>query len=259
MIIKKDSDIVKGKSEKVRSVALKARKESSDEESSNSDSEGEEYALAVRDIKKFFRRKGRFVRQPRDEKKSFSKNRDDKKEKNDRKCFRCGDPNHLIGDCPKPPRNNYQRALVGGSWSDSDDNEEKKPNDETCLMAQASNEVHSDSFYYSDDNSSINDNMLYEEYNKLCEVSSKIITRNKILKTTLHKLEKEIMELKDQVKRLDKQKVCDVGCESCHNLRVENVQFRKNALKIINFEKEASKSQTKQVEFSKPTSSVETV
>ena len=41
MIIKKDSDIVKGKSEKVRSLALKARKESSDEESSNSDSEDE--------------------------------------------------------------------------------------------------------------------------------------------------------------------------------------------------------------------------
>lgn len=57
-------------------------------------------------------------------------------------------------------------------------------------MAEASNEVHSDLSYYSDDNPSIIDNMLYDEYNKLCEVSSKIITRNKTLKTTLHKLEK---------------------------------------------------------------------
>lgn len=141
MIIKKDSDIVKGKSEKVRSLALKVRKESSDEESSNSESEDEEYALAVSDFKKFSRRKGRFARQPRDEKNSFSKNREDKKGKNDKKCFRCGDPNHLIGECPKPPRNNNQIALVGGSWSDSDEYEEKKPNDETCLMAQASNEI----------------------------------------------------------------------------------------------------------------------
>lgn len=41
MIIKKDSNIVKGKSERVRSLALKAKKESSDEESSNSNSEDE--------------------------------------------------------------------------------------------------------------------------------------------------------------------------------------------------------------------------
>ena len=53
MIIKKNSDIVKGKSERVRSLALKAKKESSDEECSSSDSEDEEYALAVRDFKKF--------------------------------------------------------------------------------------------------------------------------------------------------------------------------------------------------------------
>lgn len=136
MVIKKDSDIVKGKSEKIRSLALKAKKESSDEESSCSDSEDEEYALAVRDFKKFFKRRGRFVRQHRDEKKSSSKFRDDKKGKCDRKCFRCGDPNHLISECPKPPRTNNQRAFAGGSWSDSDEEEkEEKPNDETCLMA----------------------------------------------------------------------------------------------------------------------------
>ncbi|GKD58310.1 hypothetical protein Tco_1295819 [Tanacetum coccineum] len=66
VIIKKDSKIVKG-----RSLTLKAKKESSDEESSTFGSEGEEYAIAIRDFKKFFKRRGRFVRQPRDEKKSF--------------------------------------------------------------------------------------------------------------------------------------------------------------------------------------------
>ncbi|GJW62813.1 hypothetical protein Tco_0112148 [Tanacetum coccineum] len=67
---KKDSELVKGKREQNRSLALKAKKESSDEDSSTSDSEDDEYAMAVRDLKKFFKRRGRFVRQPHDERKS---------------------------------------------------------------------------------------------------------------------------------------------------------------------------------------------
>ncbi|GJW06894.1 retrovirus-related pol polyprotein from transposon TNT 1-94 [Tanacetum coccineum] len=59
-------------------------------------SEDEEYAMAVRDFKKFFKRRGRFVRQPRNDKKTFQRSRDDKNGKGDRKCFRCGDPNHLL-------------------------------------------------------------------------------------------------------------------------------------------------------------------
>ncbi|GJW27963.1 retrovirus-related pol polyprotein from transposon TNT 1-94 [Tanacetum coccineum] len=46
VIIKKDSEMVKGKREQNKSFALKAKKESSDEDSSNSDSEDEEYAMA---------------------------------------------------------------------------------------------------------------------------------------------------------------------------------------------------------------------
>ncbi|GJV01795.1 ribonuclease H-like domain-containing protein [Tanacetum coccineum] len=88
-----------------------ARKESSDENSSSSDSEDEEYAMA-----------------------------DDKNGKSERKCFKCGDPNHLIRKCPKASRIYNQRAFVGGCWSDSDEDEEKKTNDEKCLMAKASNE-----------------------------------------------------------------------------------------------------------------------
>ncbi|GKF13483.1 zf-CCHC domain-containing protein [Tanacetum coccineum] len=118
MIIKKDSEIVKDKGER-KSLALKAKKESSDEECSTSGSEDEEYAMAVRDFKKFFKIRGRFMRQPRNDKKTFQRSRDDKNGKSDRKCFRCGDPNHLIKECPKPPKDKNQRALVGGSWSDS--------------------------------------------------------------------------------------------------------------------------------------------
>ncbi|GJW23803.1 hypothetical protein Tco_0034425 [Tanacetum coccineum] len=56
------------------------------------------------------------------------------------KCFKCGDPNHLIGEYPKLSRNYNQRAFVEGSWSDSDEDEEEKTKDEKCLMAKASNE-----------------------------------------------------------------------------------------------------------------------
>ncbi|GJX71131.1 putative reverse transcriptase domain-containing protein [Tanacetum coccineum] len=76
MIIKKDSEIVKEKVER-KSIALKAKKESSDEECSTSGSEDEEYAMAVRDFKKLFKIRGRFARQPRNDKKMFQRSRDD--------------------------------------------------------------------------------------------------------------------------------------------------------------------------------------
>ncbi|GJT91654.1 retrovirus-related pol polyprotein from transposon TNT 1-94 [Tanacetum coccineum] len=107
MIIKKDFEIVKAKVER-KSLALKAKKESSDEECLTSGSEDEEYAMAVRDFKKFFKRR---------------------------------DPNHLIGECPKPPRDKNQKAFVGGSWSDSSEENDEKIQDETCLVAQAPNEI----------------------------------------------------------------------------------------------------------------------
>ncbi|GJS81663.1 retrovirus-related pol polyprotein from transposon TNT 1-94 [Tanacetum coccineum] len=122
-------------------LALKAKKESSDEESSTSESEDEEYAMAVRDFKKFFKRRGRFVRQQQNDKKTFQRSRDDKNGKSDRKCFRCGDPNHLIGECPKLSKDKNQIAFVGGSWSDSGEEDDEKARDKTCLMAQASSEI----------------------------------------------------------------------------------------------------------------------
>nr|GEU61157.1 transposase, Ptta/En/Spm, transposase, Tnp1/En/Spm-like protein [Tanacetum cinerariifolium] len=76
MIIKKDSEIVKAKVER-NSLALKAKKESSNEECSTSGSEDEEYVMAIKDFKKFFKRRGRFVRQPQNEKKTFQRSRDE--------------------------------------------------------------------------------------------------------------------------------------------------------------------------------------
>ncbi|GJS64596.1 copia protein [Tanacetum coccineum] len=140
-VIKKDFETVKGKKEQSRSLALKVKKEVSDEDSSSSDSEDEEYAMAVKEFKKFFKRRGRFVRQPRGDRKTFQRSRNDGYGKSERKCFRCGDPNHLIGECSKPPKNNDQRAFIGGAWSDNGEDEVGKTKDETCLVAQAPDEI----------------------------------------------------------------------------------------------------------------------
>ncbi|GJU74727.1 retrovirus-related pol polyprotein from transposon TNT 1-94 [Tanacetum coccineum] len=125
VVMEKDSEIYRGKKERVKSIALKAKKESSDDETLTSESDDEEYAMA--------------------------------KGNSDRKCFGCGKPNHLIGDCPKPPCKKDQRSFIGGSWRDSENEAEDKTNDETCLMAQSSNEVTLDSSHYSDNDSSLDD------------------------------------------------------------------------------------------------------
>ncbi|GKA20820.1 hypothetical protein Tco_0700809 [Tanacetum coccineum] len=84
------------------SKASKVKKESNDEE----------YAMVVRDFKKFFRRRERFMRQPYDDEKAFLRVKEDKKGK----------------------------AFVGGSLSDSDEEEGLKK-DGICLMAHESNEA----------------------------------------------------------------------------------------------------------------------
>ncbi|GJW55101.1 zf-CCHC domain-containing protein [Tanacetum coccineum] len=150
--------------------------ESSDDDSSTSDSEDEEYAMAVRDFKKFFKRRGRFVRQPYEERKSFQRNKDDKNGKGERKCFKCGDPNHLVGECPKLSRYQNQKAFVGGSWSDSDEDEDEKTNDEKCLWL------------------------------KLQVEGLKVMAKNKTLKQAKVELENEALELRDKLSRLEK---CD--------------------------------------------------
>ncbi|GJR48581.1 retrovirus-related pol polyprotein from transposon TNT 1-94 [Tanacetum coccineum] len=94
MIIKKDSEIFKEKVER-KSIALKAKKKTSDQKCSTSGSEDEEYAMA----------------------------------------------NHLIGECPKPPKDKNQRDFFGGSWSDSGEEDKENIKNETCLVAHASSEI----------------------------------------------------------------------------------------------------------------------
>ncbi|GJR66011.1 hypothetical protein Tco_0012076 [Tanacetum coccineum] len=206
-VIKKDSETVKSKREQSRSIALKARKESSDDDSSTSDSEVEEYAMAVRDFKKFFKRRGRFVRQLHEERKSFQRNKDDKNGKGERKCFKYGDPNNLIEECPKQLKYQNQKAFVGGSWSDSDEDEEERTKDEKCLIAKALNEMLSEIEYFSDDQSSLDENDLDSEYSRLCKIGLK----------------------------LEKGKEVNEECKLCQDLKLENEKLRKEIFRLIQF------------------------
>ncbi|GKD11628.1 hypothetical protein Tco_1196035 [Tanacetum coccineum] len=193
--------------------------------------------MAVRDFKKFFKRRGRFIRQPQNDKKTFQRSRDDKNGKNDRKCFRCGDPNHLIGEYPKPPKDKNQRAFVGGSWSDSGEEDDEKVKDETCLIAHASSEVCFESSYFSDENPSVDNIDLDNEYDKLCKMSLKIITKNKRLKATRNSIENELRELKDKLSILEKNKRVDLECVMCHALKIKNEKLKDESTRLNKFEK----------------------
>ncbi|GJW86758.1 hypothetical protein Tco_0162098 [Tanacetum coccineum] len=65
-----------------------------------------------------------------------------KKETSNEECRHpnASDPDHLIGECPKPPKDKNQRDFVRGSWSDSGEEDDEKVKDETCLVAHASSE-----------------------------------------------------------------------------------------------------------------------
>nr|GEV55956.1 fatty acid desaturase, type 1 [Tanacetum cinerariifolium] len=65
----KDTQLVGDKREKIKSLTSKAKNESSDHETSTFECEDEEYVMEFKNFRKFIRRRGRFVRQSRDEKK----------------------------------------------------------------------------------------------------------------------------------------------------------------------------------------------
>ncbi|GJY57792.1 retrovirus-related pol polyprotein from transposon TNT 1-94 [Tanacetum coccineum] len=196
MIIKKDSEILKAKGER-RCLTLKAKKESSDEECPTSGCEDKEYAMAVKDFKKFFKRR----------------------------------------ECPKPPKDKNQRAFVGGSWSNNGEEDDEKTKDETCLVAQASNEVCSVSTYFSDDISWVDDIKFDSEFYKFCKICFKSILKNKQLKKAKNKLEKELNELKEKLSTLEKNKGVDLKCTKCQILKIDNEKLKEEALKLTQFEK----------------------
>ncbi|GJX81777.1 hypothetical protein Tco_0331258 [Tanacetum coccineum] len=149
----------------------------------------------------------------------------------------CDPKSILLENNPKPPKDKNQRAFVGGSWSDSGEEDDEKVKDETCLVAHASSEVCSESSYFSDENSSIDDIALDNEYDKLCKMSLKIITKNKKLKATRNSLENELRELKDKLSTLEKNKGVDLDCAKCHVLKIENEKLKDESTRLNKFEK----------------------
>ncbi|GJS54784.1 hypothetical protein Tco_0628146 [Tanacetum coccineum] len=182
--MEKDSEIYKGKKERIKSIALKAKKESSDDETSTSESDDEEYAMTVRNFKKFFRRKGKFVRQPKEEKKSF-RQRDEGKGK--------------------------------------------------TISQQRSKGLH-----WSDNASSLDNDTMQIEYDSLCEISLKIINKNKTLKTKRDLLEKEVLELNEKIKKLERSKEIDIACKLCQELKLENARLKETQAKFVKFDKSAN-------------------
>ncbi|GKE30096.1 zf-CCHC domain-containing protein, partial [Tanacetum coccineum] len=164
---------------------------------------------------------------------------EDKKE--DRRCFKCGDPNHFISDCPKNPSGD-QKAFVVGSWSDSGDDSKKE---EICLMAH-SNEVLSDNLYYS--SSSLDNESRQNEYDKLGQISLRIINKNKHLKAKNESRKKTINELKTKIDILEKGKETSSNCDFCNELRLEVTSLK---LKLASFENSSSSLQ-KMDEMQKP-------
>ncbi|GJR84031.1 zf-CCHC domain-containing protein, partial [Tanacetum coccineum] len=214
VVLEKDSEISKSKKEKYKSLALKARKVLSEEESTSSDSNDEEYAMA--------------------------KVKEDKKEKDDQRCFKCGDPNHFICDCPKHTFND-QKTFVVGCWSDSEEDK-----DEICLMAHDTNEVLSDTPYYS--SSSLDNESWQNEYDKLCKISLRIINKNKHLKAKNESLKKDACELKSKIEQLERNKGISLECESCIKLQSKISSLN---LKLASF-KNSSTFLQEMLEMQKP-------
>ncbi|GJV57036.1 retrovirus-related pol polyprotein from transposon TNT 1-94 [Tanacetum coccineum] len=170
VVMEKDSEIYKGKKERIKSIALKDKKESSDDEILTSRSDDEEYAMN----------------------------------------------------------------------SDSENDAEDKTNNKTCLMAQSSNKVTLNSSYYSDNASSLDNDSMQIEYNSLCEISLKIINKNKNLKTKRDLIEKEILELNEKIKKLERSKEIKIACKSCEELKLENSKLKETQVKFVKFDKSAN-------------------
>ncbi|GKG08939.1 hypothetical protein Tco_0334771, partial [Tanacetum coccineum] len=111
-VIKEDFKTVKGKKEQSRSLALKVKKEV--------------IKIAQTPIVKM-----KSMLWPLNNSRNSSRDEEDL----------CGDPNHLIGECSMPSKNNDQRAFIGGAWSDSREDEVEKTKDKTCLVPQAPDEI----------------------------------------------------------------------------------------------------------------------
>ncbi|GJX88456.1 DUF4219 domain-containing protein [Tanacetum coccineum] len=129
----------------------KAKKESSNEEYSTSGSEDEEYAMAVRDFKKFFKRRRRFVRQPRNNKRRSKE--------------------AMMIRTVKMIKNALDAATQIILLKNVQNHQKIRAKE---LLSEALGEIAVKKMMRSYENSSIDDLALDNEYDKLCKMSLKI-------------------------------------------------------------------------------------
>ena len=142
--------------ESSKSLALKARNEDIDSESDDEDP----FALITKGLAKILKMKKQFgkdynrgkYRSYKD--KSYQKDKDYKGKSSNSSnksktltCFECGDPDHLVKDCPQKKNKKYDKekdkdyekkkhAMVASSWSDSDSSDSDSDDQANlCLMA----------------------------------------------------------------------------------------------------------------------------
>ncbi|GJT67821.1 hypothetical protein Tco_1019301 [Tanacetum coccineum] len=278
MIIKKDSKIVKAKGE-MRFLDLKAKKESSDEECSMSESEDEEYAMAVRDFKKLFKRRGRFVRQPQNDKKSKRRSKEAEMTRTTKVIGNVLDT--MIQIILLENVQNHRKTRTKEHSSEALEVIAVRKMMKRPKTKHVSRLTHLVRYVLNpprDENSSIDDFTLDIEYDILCKTSLKIITKKKYLKNVRNKLEKELSELKEKLSKPDKNKGVDLECTKCQILKIDNEKLKEEVFKLTQFEKsthslkemlsnhkpsgdksllefnsfEASSSETRKIKFIKP-------
>ncbi|GJW88389.1 retrovirus-related pol polyprotein from transposon TNT 1-94 [Tanacetum coccineum] len=197
MIIKKDSEIVKAEGER-KSLALKAKKEYSDDECLTSRSKDEEYAMAVRDFKKFFKRRSKEAGMTRMAK--VIENVLDA----------------VIQIILLENVQNHQNTIT------------KEHSSEVLGLIAVKKMMRRP-----ESRRMILDN----EYDKQCKMSLKIITKNKSLKAVGNSLENELSELKEKLSTFEKNKKVDLECTKCQLLRIKNEKLKEEAVKLTKFEK----------------------
>lgn len=197
----------------------------------------EQLAFIVRSFKKMFRRSENHVRQPFEQK----KNSFDPKKRQQRKCFFCGDPNHMISDCLK---RKGEKAYIGGAWDDEEVEAQEEEAQEKCLMAFEDSldthgiwcdDEHEETCLVGQDDDKVQtspsiDNtkpfISRNEFERLCYLSTKVSSKNSSLKEEI-KFKKKINELKrineNVLKENHKQvKPKSQACLTCDDFRQEN-------------------------------------
>ncbi|GKE46323.1 hypothetical protein Tco_1477581, partial [Tanacetum coccineum] len=199
VVMEKDSEIYKGKKERIKSIALKAKKESSYDETLTSGSDDEEYVMAKGTLKSSL-----------EERVNLFGNQEKKGSHSDKEMRR--------------------KERVTGNVLDA----------VIQVISLAIVQKHLATKIKSDDASSLDNDNMQIEYNSLCEISLKIINKNKILKTKRDLLEKEILELNEKIKKLERSKEIEISCKSCDELKLENAKLKETQVKFVRFDKIAN-------------------